>query len=266
MDKKRIALGIIALLVIATIILDQTGTIAKLGSMGAILTFSLICLAVIAFAIWLNNKAVLTASIVFSFILIFSKLVGLGFIALPSGTEWYFKALDLVIPSIVLGIVLWQKKHEMLFFAIPMLVSFLVYFAVNIGLLSFAWSWAFFVLFACSVLVLIWLSSSKTTVKTMAWFFSLLGVIAMLAIILLTPIGGPYTIAWFVLGLIGSSFSAFLLILGRGGICAVAAIILSLAMPVGLACLWISQGKDILIVIGLAMVAVSMAPQKKENL
>ncbi len=263
-DKKRILFGIIALLVFASIVLDQTGVIAKLGNLGTIVTFALICLAIIAFSIWLNNRAVLVAAVVFSVVLIFSKLVGLGYIMLPAGDEWYFKALDLVMPSIVLGIAVWQRKRGMLLFAVPMLCAFLTIFLVNVGLLGVAWSWAFLAFFGASVLVLIWLSSTTKTLKTPLWAISMLGTVAILAIILFSPVAGPYTLAWLIFGLAGATLPVFLLLSGRGGLCAVAAIVLSLAMPVGLASPWTAQIKDLFFVAGLAMVAFSMAPQKDE--
>ena len=113
MNKRTIALVVAGVLALASIILDQLGLIE--GLKNGFFIYILISILIIAIGIASKNKGILMASIVFGVALSVGKTISMGYVPLENLSVKYFSFINIVLPGIILGIAIWQKKCTLVY-------------------------------------------------------------------------------------------------------------------------------------------------------
>jgi len=230
MNKRTIALVVAGVLALASIILDQLGLIE--GLKNGFFIYILISVLIIAIGITSKNRGILMASIVFGVALSVGKIISMGYIPLENLSIKYFSFINIVLPGIILGIAIWQKKWTLVYCFLMLFASFFISSLVKSGLVSPVWSWVSLGLsFVGTLWITLW-SSNFEVADTKSKYLAVVGPVFAVFLATALPIEGPFTTTALILSIIASSLSCFFLVQSKGGILAVSAMLLAISWPI----------------------------------
>ena len=230
MDRKTIALIVAGILAFTSIVLDQLGLIE--GLKNGFFIYILISILIIAIGIASKNKGILMASIVFGVALSVGKTISMGYIPLENLSVEYFSFINIILPGIILGIAIWQKKWTLAYCFSMLFASFFVSSLVKSGLASPVWSWVSLGLsFVGALWIILW-SSNFEVVNTKSKYLAVIGPVFAVFLATAIPIEGLFTTTALILSILTSSLSCFFLVQSKGGILAVSAMLLAISWPI----------------------------------
>lgn len=216
-----------------------------------------------------NRRRIVTISIIAAIFLIWIFLDKSGVFKstnLPTGNEWYFNLLDLILPLTVFGLAVWKKQKTMAAATGLVLLSTFVEVCVKVGYLENFWYYGSLVLVFAGCTVFLWQAFGQRQTVPWAKWLGLIPALSGLAILFLFPLdNGFYSVLLAILSALIAFGASAMCFLDRGEVLAFAPFLLMAFKFAGFANAWIAWLTPLFAAAGFFLIGYSIAVADREG-
>lgn len=243
MKSKYILFAAVAVLVLGSIIADQTGILKSLGTVNEIIAFAVVSVLVVVLAVFTKRTGLIWAGIVFGMVMVLLKSFSSGLLRVDDEFYRFLIIIELILPVTVTYLAFAHKQQQLGWIGVLLTITT----AVNLAMLFIPQSsgssgalvnimfYVYILLVLGSSLALVWISMAFRMADTWARYLSAILPAASLALLIVTfsPQNLTVTVASFSCLLI--TVAGMTVILGsKGGYLATAGMLFPLMLQMQL--------------------------------